>query len=144
MANRHKSMSKRIREPYSQADFVRLLLEEFPELGGDIAEADGLLHLEMHAFTRLMQRAKSAGEWSVYKRGVHLATELWTRGDASLRGALDVSFLEHLDFDGPRGPEAWTRLTSELQHGWQAMRAYNERVAALIAPPKKKRRGQSR
>ena len=137
-------MSNRSPEPYSQSDFVRLLLAEFPELSTEISEAEGLLHLQMHAFARHMQRAKGAGEWSEYKRGVHLATELWTRADAPLRGALDVSFLEHLDFDGPRGPEAWMRLTSELQHGWQAMRAYNEHLAGRAAPPRKKRRGQSR
>jgi hypothetical protein len=34
----------------------------------------------------------------VYERGLHLANELWARPDADLRSALNVSFLEHLDF----------------------------------------------
>jgi hypothetical protein len=130
--------------PYLQADFVRLLLAEFPELGQEIINADGLLHLQMHAFARRMQRAKGAADWSVYKRGVRLADELWARPDADLRNALNVSFLEHLDFDGPRGADAWARLTSELQHGWQEMRAYNERIALHSAPTRKKRGGKHR
>ena len=132
-------MSARKLNPYGQADFVRLLLTEFAELDEEISNADGLLHLQMHAFTRLMQRAKSAADWSVYKRGVHLANELWVRPDADLRNALNVSFFEHLDFDGPSGADAWARLTSELQRGWQEMRAYNDRIASRSAPQRQKR-----
>ena len=125
--------------PQTQADFVRLALAEFPVLREEFADVDGLLHLQMHAFTRLMQRAKGAADWETYRRGVRLAAELWRRPDEALLNALNVSFLEHLDFDGPRGPEAWSRLTSELQHGWKAMKAYNDRVAAHYAPPRKEK-----
>ena len=137
-------MSARRLEPYSQADFVRLVLAEFPELDEEIRHADGLLHLQMHAFTRLMERAKGASDWNAYKRGVHLAATLWSRPDADLSNALNVSFLEHLDFEGPNGPAAWARLTSELQQGWRAMRAYNELVASQSAPRRKKDREKHR
>jgi hypothetical protein len=70
---------------------------------------------------------------------VRLAAELWRRPDADLLNALNVSFLEHLDFDGPRGPLAWERLTPELRAGWRAMRAANERLMALPAKQKGRR-----
>jgi hypothetical protein len=130
-------MSKQTDLPYTQSDFVRLALAEFPSLTEELEEADGLLHLQMHAFTRVMQRAKAAADWATYRRGVHLAAQLWSRPDTNLLNALNVSFLEHLDFEGLHGPEAWKCLTSELQHGWQAMKAYNDRVASLSAPPRK-------
>jgi len=144
MANQAHIMSTRHLQPYRQADFVRLVLAEFSELRDELTDADELLHLQMHVFTRLMQRAKGNADWSVYKRGVHLAAELWTRPDAALLNALKVSFLEHLDFDGPHGPRAWAQLTSELQQGWRAMRAYNERIALRSAPPRKSRRSKHR
>jgi hypothetical protein len=120
-------MAKQTLAPYTQSDFIRLALAEFPSLTEEMEEADDLLHLQMHVFTRLMQRAKGGSDWGTYKRGVRLATELWTRPDENLLNALNVSFLEHLEFDGPRGAEAWKCLTAELQHGWKAMKAYNDR-----------------
>ena len=137
-------MARQTHGPYGQADFVRLAVAEFPSLQDEFAEADGLLHLQMHAFTRLMQRAKGSADWATYKRGVRVAAELWGRPNESLLNALNVSFLEHLDFDGPRGPEAWNRLTSELKHGWEAMKAYNDRLAARSARPRKAKRGKPR
>jgi len=144
MANRSLRMARENRGPYSRSDFVRLTLAEFPNLRAEFDEAEGLLHLQMHAFTRLMQHAKGSADWDTYRRGVRLAAELWSRPDEDLLNALNVSFLEHLDFDGPRGPEAWQRLTSELQHGWKAMKAYNDRVAAHAAPSRKAARRKHR
>ena len=130
--------------PYTHADFLRLAVAEFPALRAEFDEDAGLLHLQMHAVTRLAQRAKGEGDWDAYARCVRLAAELWRRPDAALRNALNVSFLEHLDFDGPRGPDAWRRLTAELQEGWRAMRAYNERLAAQAVPPRKQRPAKPR
>jgi hypothetical protein len=125
--------------PYTHADFIRFGLAEFPELREEFEEEAELLHLQMHAFERLMRRAKAAEDWSVYARGMRLAHELWRRPDDRLLNALNVSFLEHLDFDGPNGPEAWRHLSPELQEGWRAMQAYMARLAALAEPPKKQR-----
>jgi len=116
-----------------------MALDEFPRLRAEFEEDAGLLHLQMHAFTRLAQRAKGEGEWDTYRRCVQLAGRLWSRPNAELLNALNVSFLEHLDFDGPRGPEAWKHLSQALQEGWKAMRAYNEAVAARIAPKRRER-----
>lgn len=47
--------------PYTHADFARLALAEFPELREEFEEDSELLHLQMHAFTRLMEHAKDTG-----------------------------------------------------------------------------------
>jgi hypothetical protein len=124
---------------YKKADFVRLTLEEFPELSKEFEDDADLLHMQMHALTRVAQRAKGEGDWDTYVRVMRLANTLWARPDEQLRNALNVSFLEHLDFDGPQGPEAWRRLTAALQSGWKTMRASNDQVAAHIAPKRKQR-----
>ena len=130
--------------PYTHADFVRLALAEFPELQDEFEEDAELLHLQMHAFERLMGRAKAAEDWSVYTRGMRLAHELWRRPDEHLLNALNVSFLEHLDFTGWKGTAAWRHLSPELQEGWRAMQAYMARLAALAAPRKKQRPSKPR
>ena len=130
--------------PYTHADFVRLTLEQFPELREEFEEYPDLLHAQMHAFERRMGRAKAEEDWAAYRRGMRLAHELWCRPDHALLNALNVSFLEHLDFDGASGPKAWGYLSSELRDGWRAMQAYMTRLAALGAPPKKQRPAKPR
>jgi hypothetical protein len=123
-------MARHAPTPYNRSDFVRLALAEFSGLRDEFEESNDLLHLQMHAFTRLMQRAKGAADWDAYKRGVNLAAGVWRRADEEVRNALNVSFLEHLDFEGPRGGEAWQRLTSALQAAWSAMKDYNDAIAS--------------
>ena len=123
--------------PYSAQDFHRMALAEFPQLREEFDENPGLLHVHMGDFPRLLQQAKGAGDWDVYVRGIRLAHELWRRPDHYLLNALNVSFLEDLDFNGPRGAHAWELLTPELRHGWQAMQRH---MADLTALPKKQRK----
>jgi hypothetical protein len=122
--------------PYTHADFVRLVLGEFPELCEDLAEDDGLLNLQMHGFARLVERARCEEDWAAYDRAMRLAAELWRRPDDALLNALNVSFLEHIEFPGRTGEAAWAHLSPELQNGWRAMHAYMVRAAAL---PRQKR-----
>jgi len=125
--------------PYTQADFVRLALAEFPELCEEFEEDANLLHLQMHSFQRRMEKAKKEEDWTAYSRGMRLAHELWRRPDHALLNALNVSFLEHLEFGGSSGAEAWQHLTPELQEAWRAMDAYMSHLSTLTAAPKKQR-----
>lgn len=128
------SNASRTPGPYTHADFVRLALEAFPVLGDEFEDAEGLLHLQMHAFQRLTERAARSGDWDLFRRCVHLATELWQRPAPDLYNALNVSFLEHLNFEGPHGAEAWMRMTSDLKQGWEAMERYNRELLERGTP----------
>jgi hypothetical protein len=75
---------------------------------------------------------------------MHLADQLWRCPDDDLRNALNVSFLEHLHFDGANGPTAWRHLSPALQEGWRAMRAYMADLAARAAPPRRQRPAKPR
>jgi hypothetical protein len=105
-------------------DFRRVLLEEFPQLRQEIDDSDGLLHIEMGVFAEHTQRAKGRGDWLTYERCIKLADRMWANPDPALLNALNVSYLEYLDFDGPRGPKAWSLLTPPLQEGWKAIMEY--------------------
>jgi hypothetical protein len=115
--------------PYLPTDLPQLLSAEFPaaafpDLAQDLVEAEGLLHLEMGAFASFMQRAKGRADWESYRRGAQLADTLWSNSDPAVLNALGVSFLEHLDFNGPRGPTAWALLTPKLRVAWRSLRTH--------------------
>jgi hypothetical protein len=119
---------------YNAEDFSRMALAEFPELAEEFEEWSELLHLKMGAFARITQGAKGDGDWEKYDRCVRLADELFGHTTPDLENALNVSFLEHLDFEGPRGPRAWERLTPRLKVGWKEMQQYLEDLEAKGKP----------
>ena len=110
---------------FTLSTFQHVVLGEFPELREDFEEDEGLPYVQMGAFARLVQAAKRRADWETYRRAAMLADRLWAGADAGLRNALNVSFLEHIDFEGARGPQAWAFLSSRLQRAWRAMAAYN-------------------
>jgi len=73
------------------------------------AEDAGLLHLQMATFARIMEQARSSGAWETYELCVRLADALCAHPDPVLLNALNVSFFEHLEFDGEYGSAAWSR-----------------------------------
>ena len=119
---------------YTHQDFTRMLVSEFPHIEADVRHWDGLLHLEMGEFARLMEDARERGDWAMYERGVRLADKLWSAPDSSVENALNVSFLEHLAFEGPHGETAWEMLTPALQRGWENMMSYLATLAASRLP----------
>ena len=121
---------------YAHSDFLALAVAAFPQLRKDFTDAESP-YLQMHAFARLVQRAKKEADWDTYRRAMKLANELWRRPDYTLHNELNVAFLEHIDFDGPNGPTAWPLLSPELQDGWRVMRAANDRLSGRPTKPKK-------
>jgi hypothetical protein len=112
----------------THAEFLKALLTEFPEIREDIELCDGLPYMEMRAFATFTQNAKGAASWDVYGRAVRLAAGSLRDADNELRNELHVSYLEHLDFEGPTGPEAWSLLPTELQRAWHDIISYNEQL----------------
>lgn len=121
-------------------DFVRMAIEEFHELHEWLQENEGLLHVQVGALADITQRAKGRGDWDVYARAIALADTLYRSASPDLENALNVSFLEHLDFAGPRGSKAWQVMTPGLRNGWIAMQRYLDDLfggSEGTAPPSK-------
>lgn len=119
-------------QPFNADDFRQMALEACPELREEFDDYVGLLHVQMGAFARRTQRAKGEADWDTYRRCVSLIDKLWQRPSHDLLNALNVSFLENLDFDGPRGPMAWGFLSPGLKLGWRNMQQY---LDELSRPP---------
>jgi len=109
--------------PYTHGDFRGMLLSTFPELREQLEDwdFDYSLHFDMEAFARHAQRAKGQGDWQTYSACIQLAEKLWQNADSELSNAIGVSFLEQLDFEGPRGRHAWSILPPVLQTAWQSV-----------------------
>ena len=116
---------------YSHQDLVPSLVAEFSDLRGDLEHAGGLLHMEMGAFALFTQAAKGRGDLSTYERCLKLADRLFAQADADLAAAFRVSYLEHLEFEGSRGPAAWRLVPPRLQGVWNQLAAENRRLMAL-------------
>ena len=116
---------------YTRQEFVTSLLAEFPGLREDIEDCDGQLQLEMEAFTRYTQDAKTRGDMAMYERCLAFADRLFAGADSALVGAFRMSFLEHLEFEGSRGPAAWQLLPPRLQNVWNQIAAENRRLQSL-------------
>ena len=115
----------------SPQNFVAAILAEFPELRDDLSVCSGVLHLEVGAFAAYTQAAKARGDMSTYKRCLELVDRIFGQADAQLAGTLRVSYLEHLEFEGSRGPAAWQLVPPRLQAAWNQVAADNRRLMAL-------------
>ena len=115
----------------SHLDFVGAVLGEFPELREAMAECAGLPHLQAGAFAAFTQAAKGRGDLTTYGRCLLLVDRIFAQADADLAGTLRVSYLEHLEFEGSRGPAAWRLVPPRLQAVWNQAAAENRRLMAL-------------
>lgn len=133
----------------SHQDFVAAVVHEFPDLREDLEEFGDLLHLQVGEFAAFTQAAKGRGDLVTYERCLTLVDRLFTAADAELSGALRVSYLEHLDFEGSRGPAAWQLVPPRLQAAWNQVAAENRRLMALpqerapSKPPKRRRKRET-
>lgn len=116
---------------HAHQNLVPSLVAEFPDLRGDLEDSDGVLPTVMGAFALFTQAAKGRGDLSTYERCLKLADRLFAQADAELAAAIRGSYLEHLEFEGSRGPAAWRLVPPRLQGAWNQLAAENRRLMAL-------------
>jgi hypothetical protein len=110
-------------------EFLLLLLSEFPALTPEVHKSDGLLHVQMHVFTRHTQVAIDSGDMQALDRCFALAHRGFRDADSDLKNAFYVSYLEHLDFTGPHGAASKLRMTPLLHAGFTEIMDYLEQLS---------------
>jgi hypothetical protein len=109
-------------------EFVAAAVEELPEAKEDVESFDGLPYVQIGCLAAIAQRAKGDGNWTKYQQVLNLVDRFLPTADGELSNAIHVSFLEHLDFIGPRGVHAWRLMSPRLQSAWRDIITYNEQL----------------
>ena len=81
-----------------RSEFLKLLKERLPDLRMPVNQHKGLLHFEMDELRKFAQRAIFGGDRSSLETCFRLAEQTCMKGDKKLRDAIDISFVEPLDF----------------------------------------------
>jgi hypothetical protein len=110
--------------PIDGHQFAELLLLEFPELQAEIEKWQDFVHLPMMEFMLLTERACMRADWTTIGKCVRLADELLRLGDAKIKDAVYVSYLESLPRTGEIHDRLRRMMTSDLRTGWDATLAY--------------------
>jgi hypothetical protein len=98
--------------------FVTLLNERFPEVAAQIDDiSEGLLHLEMATLSRATQAAIDSRDRETVKRHFGFIDEVFRDATPDVENAANVSYLEHLQFEGRKaGPTKARGLLSPRLH----------------------------
>ena len=110
------------------AGFRSLVLREFPNLSQDFEEWNGLIHLQVSEFLGFTQSAIEARSFDVVSTCFGLADIALINGDDSLRNAIYVSFLEHLDLRSDAGEQASQLMPVGLKKGREEILDYDEKL----------------
>ena len=101
-----------------RSQFIKEVKETWPHLAPDINSEYGLLHLEMSVFARFTQQMIDAGNREELIRCFKVALKYEVGGNAKVRNAIDVSFVEDLEFGDSRKHRrswAWEVLPERLR-----------------------------
>jgi|tagenome__1003787_1003787.scaffolds.fasta_scaffold20285902_2 hypothetical protein len=121
---------------YTAAQFIEQLVAEFPELREDIEDESGLLHNQMHAFTRLTNDAIRAGDYQAVRRHFVFVDRFFHHSVDELENGWYVSYLEGLKFVGPTAQKAESLMSPALREGRRDILAYlDELLNAREAKP---------
>jgi hypothetical protein len=105
-----------------RSEFLRELKQAFPELAADVNQEGGLLHLEVAVFRRHTQAAIDAGDGAAVSRAFALAERYLLLGNAKMRNAIAVSYVEDLNFEDGKSARrwAWGQLPESLKAEYEA------------------------
>lgn len=100
-----------------RSEFLKVLKEAFPSLIDDLNRQEGLLHFEVKVFRDFTQRAIFDGDLELFSLCISIAERAYVQGNSKLKNAIDVSFVEELEFgdNTDKYQWAWDALPSVLK-----------------------------
>ncbi len=81
-----------------RSEFLKELKEKFPDLTNDINQEYGQLHFEVNVMRKRAQKAIYDGDRKSLDLLFNLASIGYEKGNSDLKDAIDVSFVEPLEF----------------------------------------------
>ena len=117
---------------YDRTTSIEYIAAKFPHLLEELHDGtwEGLLHVQMGVFSRWAQESIDAGDKEAWKRITEVFMDLWRDCTPDVKNALNVSFLEHLNFTNAkeRGSWAYTAMPQEMRKAWDEVEAYNRKL----------------
>ena len=114
------------------AAFIKLLGKHFPEIVDELHDEtwEGLLHVQMGVFSRFAQRAIDHQSKALWREITEVFVVVWADCSADVTNALNVSFLEHLEFSDLKVPRSWAykAMPVMMRRAWDEMEGYNKRI----------------
>jgi hypothetical protein len=107
-------------------EFVSAVVKEFPELAEAMLDPPDLLHVQMGEFAAFTQKAIEHDDLKTVRRCFSLADRFYRDADPELENALNVSFLEDLDFRF--APAAKSLMSPALHRGWVEINEYLDKL----------------
>jgi hypothetical protein len=85
----------------SEADFIKLLIDQFPDIKDDIIDEDyeGLIHMQVGCLADYANKCIANGRLDEVRRVFDFFEKTVEKVDSKVENALYVSFLEHVDMD---------------------------------------------
>lgn len=117
---------------HDHATAIALIESRFPALAADLHDeiVEGLFHPQLAEFSRYAQSVIDSGDLDTWGLITGTFMDLWLSCNAALQNALNVSFLEHLDFSEGRiqRQRAFSTMPGAMRHAWHAMDEYNRKI----------------
>ena len=113
-------------------DALKKIESEFPEIAGELHEEtiEGLLHCQIGEFSRFAQTKIDKQDRESFQRVCQLFVELFADAEPQLENALNVSFLEHLNYADGDISRSWgyRLMPAKMRQAFDDMAAYNQRI----------------
>lgn len=108
----------------STDEFLKLLIDYFPETKDDILDPDydGLIHLQVGRFADYANQCIETKRFDELKNIFDFFEATINKVHATVENALYVSFLEHVDFKGLKEKEIKQYLKPDLFNTWRQLR----------------------
>ncbi len=103
---------------------------EYPQISEEIQGDEGLLHIQIGTFSHLVQNFIDDNDAQAFEDACNLFVELFQEAAPELENALNVSFLEHLNFIDGKKVRNWAYkvMPTSMKKAWDEMDEYNNRI----------------
>jgi hypothetical protein len=119
----------RIAVKIDHPQFIAMLRQRFPDVAEVIDDCSaGLLHLEVAALGRATIEAVRDGDVKAVMDHFAFADEVYRYADAAVENAINVCYLEHIDFERRKAKAIKARelLTPRLRQAVKELEEYQE------------------
>lgn len=117
---------------YDHVKTIQLIEDRFPELSEELHDeiCDNLLHPQIAVFSRFAQSVIDDANSELWNSVSQTFWEVWKDCTPEVTNALNVSFLEHLNFSDAKKKRSWAYVAMHpaMRKAWDEMEAYNRKL----------------